>query len=211
MVCCRKRNLPGGCRFIRLSCRQLTKVIGKRKLPTTVRFSDEFWSPFSNRPVVDNFQEVAAVSRQLGSVLTHRFCGRGIKNKVVVITGASSGLGEASARLLSAQGATLVLGARRIERLEKLAHELNGAGGKAIAVETDVTQCDQVKNLVEAAVEKYGRIDVMLNNAGLMQQSPLEFLKVGVPDAVQPLCDPHYPVQRGGILGTESFNVPGAE
>lgn len=101
-----------------------------------------------------------------------------IKDKVVVITGASSGLGEASARLLSAQGATVVLGARRIERLEKLAHELNGAGGKAIAVETDVTQCDQVKHLVNAAVEKYGRIDVMLNNAGLMQQSPLEFLKV---------------------------------
>ncbi len=101
-----------------------------------------------------------------------------IKDKVVVITGASSGLGEASARLLSAQGATVVLGARRIERLEKLAHELNGAGGKAIAVETDVTHCDQVKHLVEAAVEKYGRIDVMLNNAGLMQQSPLEFLKV---------------------------------
>jgi NADP-dependent 3-hydroxy acid dehydrogenase YdfG len=101
-----------------------------------------------------------------------------IKGKVVVITGASSGLGEASARLLSALGAIVVLGARRIERLEKLAHELNIAGGKAIAVETDVTQCDQVKHLVDAAVEKYGRIDVMLNNAGLMQQSPLESLKV---------------------------------
>ncbi len=101
-----------------------------------------------------------------------------IKDKVVVITGASSGLGEATARLLSAQGATVVLGARRIELLDKLAHELNGAGGKAIAVETDVTHCDQVKHLVDAAVEKYGRIDVMINNAGMMQLSPLEAIKV---------------------------------
>lgn len=101
-----------------------------------------------------------------------------IKGKVVVITGASSGLGEAAAQLLSAQGATVVLGARRIERLQKLAHELNGGGGKALAVETDVTHCDQVKRLVDAAVQKYGRIDVMLNNAGQMLLSPLEGLKV---------------------------------
>ncbi len=101
-----------------------------------------------------------------------------IKGKVVVITGASSGLGEAAARLLSAQGATVVLGARRLELLQELAHELNGGGGKAIAVETDVTDCDQVKHLVNAAVEKYGRVDVMINNAGMMQLSPLEALKL---------------------------------
>lgn len=101
-----------------------------------------------------------------------------IKEKVVVITGASSGLGEAAARLLSALGATVVLGARRIERLQKLGHEFNGGGGKALVVETDVTHFDQVKALVDAAVQEYGRIDVMLNNAGLMQQSPLERLKV---------------------------------
>ena len=101
-----------------------------------------------------------------------------IEGKAVVITGASSGLGEATARLLSAQGATVVLGARRIERLQKLADELTGSGGKALAVETDVTHCDQVKRLVDAAVQKFGRVDVMLNNAGLMQQSPLERLKV---------------------------------
>lgn len=101
-----------------------------------------------------------------------------IEGKVVVITGASSGLGEATARLLSAQGATVVLGARRIERLQKLADELTANGGKALAVETDVTRCEQVKRLVDAAVRKFGRVDVMLNNAGLMQQSPLERLKV---------------------------------
>jgi len=101
-----------------------------------------------------------------------------IKGKVVVITGASSGLGEATARLLSAQGATVVLGARRIARLQKLADELTAKGGKALAVETDVTHCDQVKRLVDGAVQKFGRVDVMLNNAGLMQQSPLERLKI---------------------------------
>jgi NADP-dependent 3-hydroxy acid dehydrogenase YdfG len=101
-----------------------------------------------------------------------------IQNKVVVITGASSGLGEATARLLSAQGAIFVLGARRVERLQALADALTGNGGKALAVGTDVTQFDQVARLVDAAVQTYGRIDVMINNAGLMPHSPLERLKI---------------------------------
>jgi len=101
-----------------------------------------------------------------------------IDGKVVVITGASSGLGEATARLLSAQGATVVLGARRVDRLQSLAKELTGSGGKAIAVTTDVTDCVQVKRLVDAAVQAYGRIDVMINNAGLMPSSPLDRLKI---------------------------------
>ncbi len=101
-----------------------------------------------------------------------------IKGKVVVITGASSGLGEATARHLSAQGATVVLGARRADRIKSLADELIAKGGKALAVATDVTHCDQVKRLVDAAVQKFGRIDVMINNAGLMPHSPLERLKI---------------------------------
>jgi NADP-dependent 3-hydroxy acid dehydrogenase YdfG len=101
-----------------------------------------------------------------------------IEGKVVVITGASSGLGEATARLLSAQGASVVLGARRVNRIKSLADELTVSGGKALAITTDVTHYDQVKRLVDAAVQTYGRIDVMINNAGLMPSSPLERLKI---------------------------------
>ena len=101
-----------------------------------------------------------------------------IEGKVVVITGASSGLGEATARHLCALGATVVLGARRADRIRSLADELTGRGGKALAITTDVTDRDQVKRLVDAAVQKFGRIDVMLNNAGLMPHSPLERLKI---------------------------------
>jgi NADP-dependent 3-hydroxy acid dehydrogenase YdfG len=73
--------------------------------------------------------------------------GKNIEGKVVVITGASSGLGEATARLLSAEGATVVLGARRLDRLQSLADELTGRGGKALAVTTDVTRRNQVQQL----------------------------------------------------------------
>jgi NADP-dependent 3-hydroxy acid dehydrogenase YdfG len=102
----------------------------------------------------------------------------GIKDKIVVVTGASSGLGEATARLLTAQGATVVLGARRADRLQSLAKDIEARGGTALAVATDVTQPEQVKALVESAVRTYGRIDVMINNAGLMPQAPLDQLKV---------------------------------
>ena len=101
-----------------------------------------------------------------------------IQGKIIVITGASSGLGEAAARHLSAKGATIVLGARRAQRINALAEELSAGGAKALAITTDVTHSDQVKRLVDTAVEKYGRIDVMINNAGLMPLSPLERLKI---------------------------------
>ena len=101
-----------------------------------------------------------------------------IEGKVVVITGASSGLGQATARNLSAQGASVVLGARRVDRIQSLVAELTRHGGKAIAAATDVTRRDQVERLVDSAVKTYGRIDVMINNAGLMPHSLLERLKV---------------------------------
>ena len=99
-----------------------------------------------------------------------------IQGKVVVITGASSGLGEATVRLLAAKGAKLVIGARRLDRLQALAAEL-GLGQDA-AVETDVSDFGQVKHLVDHAVATHGRIDVILNNAGLMPHSLLERGKI---------------------------------
>jgi NAD(P)-dependent dehydrogenase (short-subunit alcohol dehydrogenase family) len=101
-----------------------------------------------------------------------------VEGKVVVITGASSGLGEATAKILAAQGATVVLGARRKDRIQALSKELTAGGGKALAVATDVADRQQVKNLVDAAVEAYGRVDVMINNAGLMPHALLERLQV---------------------------------
>jgi NADP-dependent 3-hydroxy acid dehydrogenase YdfG len=101
---------------------------------------------------------------------------KGVEGKVVVVTGASSGLGEATARHLANQGAKLVLGARRIDRLKTLAKELSLR--EDAAVQTDVTQLEQVKRLVDQAVTSHGRIDVLLNNAGLMPHSPLERGKV---------------------------------
>ena len=101
-----------------------------------------------------------------------------IQGKVVVITGASSGLGEATARHLVDLGATVVLGARRTERLQTLVEAFRQQGKNALAVETDVTQRAQVQHLVDSAVQNFGRIDVMINNAGLMPSSPLERLKI---------------------------------
>lgn len=101
-----------------------------------------------------------------------------IAGKVVVITGASSGLGEATARQLSSLGAHLVLGARRQDRLEALAADIRGAGGKVEIVVTDVTRKQDVVALVQAALTNFGRLDVMINNAGLMAVAPLAELKV---------------------------------
>jgi NADP-dependent 3-hydroxy acid dehydrogenase YdfG len=101
---------------------------------------------------------------------------RGIEGKVVVVTGASSGNGEATVRELARHGAKPVLGARRLERLQALAEELSL--GDDAAVRTDVADYEQVKRLVDHAVQTHGRIDVIVNNAGLMPHSPLERVKV---------------------------------
>lgn len=96
-----------------------------------------------------------------------------IKDKVVVITGASSGIGETTARHLAAQGARLVLGARRLDRLQALVAEIKAAGGEAIAVQTDVTVKAEVDAMIAAGVEAFGRIDVVINNAGYMAIAPM--------------------------------------
>ncbi|MFJ3174205.1 SDR family oxidoreductase [Streptomyces roseus] len=98
--------------------------------------------------------------------------------RVVAITGASSGIGEAAARRLAADGHPLLLGARRTERLEALAREINAAGGTAAFHRLDVTDAADVRAFVAAASERYGRLDVMVNNAGVMPLSPLDALAV---------------------------------
>lgn len=96
-----------------------------------------------------------------------------IRGKVVVITGASSGLGESTARHLAALGARLVLGARRQAHLDRIVADIAAGGGEAIAVATDVTRPEQVEALLAAGEARFGRIDVLVNNAGTMPLSPL--------------------------------------
>ena len=101
-----------------------------------------------------------------------------IKDKVVVITGASSGIGESTAKFLAEQGAKVVLGARRSKRIDEVAKEISANGGKAIGLATDVTKRAEVEALIQRAVEGFGRVDVLINNAGIMPIAPIEALKV---------------------------------
>jgi NADP-dependent 3-hydroxy acid dehydrogenase YdfG len=108
---------------------------------------------------------------------TNSTAGGLVADRVVLITGASSGIGEATARLLAANGAKVVLGARRTERLQKIAAEIHERGGVAEYRSLDVTNRVDVKNFVEFAREKFGRIDVIFNNAGVMPVSAMNALK----------------------------------
>lgn len=101
-----------------------------------------------------------------------------VKNKVVVITGASSGIGEASAKLLAQKGAKVVLGARRKNKLQQIVNAIQQSGGEAAYQVTDVTKRADSQQLVDFAKKQYGKVDVMFLNAGLMPNSPLSALKV---------------------------------
>ncbi|MRT92890.1 SDR family oxidoreductase [Ancylomarina sp. 16SWW S1-10-2] len=101
-----------------------------------------------------------------------------IEGKVVVITGASSGLGEATARYLAEKGAKVVLGARRLEKLEIIAADIKRNGGAIEILKTDVTNANDVKALVKKAIDSFDKIDVLVNNAGIMPLAPLSALKV---------------------------------
>lgn len=98
---------------------------------------------------------------------------KNIEGKVVVITGASSGLGESTARHLAELGATVVLGARRKDRLDSIVKDIAAKGGKALAVTVDVTNRKQVNALIQEALKAYGKVDVLINNAGVMPLAPL--------------------------------------
>jgi NADP-dependent 3-hydroxy acid dehydrogenase YdfG len=97
-----------------------------------------------------------------------------LDGKTAVVTGASSGIGEATVRALVAEGAAVVAGARRKERLEELVEEVTQVGGKMVGVECDITDEKQAQDLVRRAVEEFGRIDVLVNNAGIMLLSKIE-------------------------------------
>ena len=98
--------------------------------------------------------------------------------KVAAVTGASSGIGRATALLLAERGAAVVLGARRTDRLEALADDIRGRGGRAIACPTDVTQRDDLDRLVGRAVDELGRLDVLVSNAGVSRIGPIADLDV---------------------------------
>ncbi len=97
-----------------------------------------------------------------------------LDGKVAVITGASSGIGEATAEALAAEGASVVVAARREDRLSDLVERINGNGGKALPVECDVTDEEQAHGLIQKARDEYGRVDILVNNAGVMQLSKVE-------------------------------------
>ena len=101
-----------------------------------------------------------------------------IADKVVVITGASSGIGESTARLLAGSGAKVVLGARRRDRIDALVKDITAKGGAALGFQADVTKRSEVEALVQGAIHQYGRIDVIVNNAGIMPIAPMAALKV---------------------------------
>ena len=101
-----------------------------------------------------------------------------VENKVIAITGASSGIGEATAKLLAKNGAKVVLGARRTDKLEKLVEAIHASGGTAEFKAVDVTNREDVKAFIHFAKDKFDRVDVIFNNAGVMPLSPMNALKV---------------------------------
>jgi len=141
-----------------------------------------------------------------------------IKDKVVVITGASSGIGEASAKLLAEKGAKVVLGARREEKLKQITEDIANDQGDAIYQVTDVTNSEDVQALVDLAVEKYGRVDVLFNNAGIMPHALLSEKKfaewrqtldvniMGVLNGIAAVLPVMQEQQSGQIIATDSVS-----
>jgi len=121
---------------------------------------------------------------------------------VILITGASSGIGAATARLFPQKGYRVVLAARRVERIQSLADEIRSSGGEALPITTDVTQLDQIENLVSTTIQEFGQIDVLLNNAGFGRMKWFEML------------DPEEDIERqlqvnlNGAIQTTRFTLP---
>jgi NADP-dependent 3-hydroxy acid dehydrogenase YdfG len=124
-----------------------------------------------------------------------------LSNTVVLVTGASSGIGDATARLLAREGAAVVLAARRADRLDALRRAIEAEGGRALAVPTDITDADACAALVQAALDTYGRLDVLVNNAGVM---PLSFVKNARLDEWRRMVD----VNLTGVLNMTAAALP---
>jgi NADP-dependent 3-hydroxy acid dehydrogenase YdfG len=139
-----------------------------------------------------------------------------IDGKVIIITGASSGIGEASAKLLASRGAKVVLGARREEKLQRIAADIEGAGGQVAYRKLDVTKADDNGAIVKLAADVFGQVDVMFLNAGLMPSSPLSALKTdewramidvninGVLNGVAAVLPPFLQRKSGHVIATSS-------
>jgi short-subunit dehydrogenase len=121
---------------------------------------------------------------------------------VLLITGASSGIGAATARLFAGQGYRIVLAARRFERLQELASQIEESGGRALAVAADVTSLDDINNLVDSSLDRFGQIDVLFNNAGVGRMGWLETL-----DPVQEI-DQQLKVNLWGVVQTARAVLP---
>ena len=124
-----------------------------------------------------------------------------LKNQVAVVTGASSGIGYATALALAKAGAKIAVGARRVERLEQLKKETEMLGGECITVSCDVTKRSDCENLINSAVKKWGRVDILVNNAGLM---PLSFVKNLKVDEWEQMVD----VNIKGVLYCTAAAIP---
>jgi NADP-dependent 3-hydroxy acid dehydrogenase YdfG len=130
----------------------------------------------------------------------------GIANKVVAITGASSGIGRVTAELLAAQGAKVILGARRAERLKEIADQINKNGGEAVYAEIDVTRQSDLASLAGLALERFGRLNVMINNAGISQLQKMEDLDVA---GWEEMIDVNVKGTLYGIAAAYPFLKPG--
>jgi short-subunit dehydrogenase len=177
------------------------------------KFSKLFSNTYINKDLLKKYNILIPKIKRRETIIKnkHKFF-----NKVVIITGASSGIGEACAFEFTDKGAKVVLAARRIDELKKVEEKIKKQGGEAISIKTDVKNIDDCKNLINKTVEKYGKIDVLINNAGISMRAVFEDLDLFV---IKELMDtnfygavyctkfalPYLLEQKGTVIGISSI------